>query len=130
MLDIPLTLHASGSLDVDAAWARYVDYDAWAGWAPHIVRVEADTSRIAPGATGHVSGPFGIGADFEVEAVDELARTWSWRAKAGPVTVRLWHAVEAQGSGSRTTLTMRGPAPVVVAYAPLARWSIGRLVQP
>ncbi|MHA3703330.1 SRPBCC family protein [Jatrophihabitans sp. YIM 134969] len=130
ILDIPITLHASGDLDADAAWARYVDYDAWAGWAPHIVRVDADTSRIAPGATGRVTGPFGVGADFVVETVDELARTWSWRATVGPITVRLWHAVDPHGSGSTTTLRMRGPAPVVVGYTPLARWAIGRLVQP
>ena len=129
LLDVPVTLRADGDLDVDAAWARYVDYDAWPGWAPHIVTVDADTSRIAPGATGRVTGPFGIGADFEVEAVDELARTWSWRARSGPITVALWHAVEPRGTGCRTVLKMRGPAPVLIGYAPLARWSLSRLVR-
>jgi hypothetical protein len=34
------------------------------------------------------------------------------------------------GDGARTTLTMSGPLPVLLGYAPLARLALGRLVRP
>jgi hypothetical protein len=45
------------------------------------------------------------------------------------VTLELGHDVFAQGSGSRTTLDITGPALVVVGYAPVARVALGRLVR-
>ena len=39
------------------------------------------------------------------------------------------HGVEPAGTGTRTTLAVDGPAPVVLAYVPLARVALGRLVR-
>ncbi len=128
--DLPLTLRAHGGADVTTAWDRYVDFARWSTWSPQISSVDADAARIAPGVTGRVHGPLGVGVDFVVDAVDELARTWSWTVRWGPVRLRRDHAVTSRGSGCATSLRVRGPAPVVLAYAPLARLALGRLVRP
>jgi hypothetical protein len=130
VFDVPVTLRASGRATVDTAWERYVDFSLWPTWSPQITGVETDAARIAPGVTGRVRGPLGVRVDFEVEAVDELARTWSWTARFGLVRLWLWHEVTARDHGCATALRVRGPAPVVVGYAPLARFALGRLVRP
>lgn len=130
MFDIPVTLRAAGRADVDVAWERYVDFAKWSDWSPQILGVETAAARIAPGVTGRVRGPLGVRVSFVVETVDELARTWSWVATFGPIRLWLGHAVWARGAGCATSLQVRGPAPVVAAYAPLARFALGRLVRP
>ena len=70
---------------------------------------------------------------FRVLAVDPAARVWTWQASAGPVVLRLHHGVAPDPAGSgrtRTTLRVTGPAPVVLAYAPVARLALRRLVRP
>jgi len=58
---------------------------------------------------------------FEVLAVDEQARTWSWRVRVGPVTLTLDHGIEDLGAdGTRTWLRTTGPALVVLPYSPVA----------
>ena len=58
---------------------------------------------------------------------------WAWTVRVGraPVAVQvdLEHGVLPRtGGGSLTWLTLTGPLPLVTAYAPLARYAIGRLV--
>ena len=125
-----VTLHASGSADAETAWGRYLAPQGWPGWAPQITRVEASARRIAPGVTGRVFGPLWVSVDFVVERVDENARTWTWRVHRGPITLRLHHAVAATDRGSMTSLGIEGPLPLVLGYAPLARFALGRLVRP
>ncbi len=91
--------------------------------------MQADAARIAPGVTGTVHGPLFVRVGFVVTAVDEVARTWAWDVRAGPVRMHLRHGVEARGGGSRTWLTIRGPALVVAAYLPVARIALHRLVR-
>lgn len=110
-------------------WERYADPGRWAGWAPQIRRVDTDAGRIAPGVTGTVHGPPGIRVRFVVTAVDEVARTWAWDVRAGPVRLHLRHGVAAGADGSRTWLTVRGPWPVPAAYLPVARIALHRLVR-
>lgn len=130
MLDLPLTLRAHGRADIEVAWERYVDFALWSTWSPQISSVAADASRIAPGVTGRVHGPLGVHVDFVIDAVDELARMWAWTVRLGPIRLVLEHGVAARGAGCSTWLRVRGPAPVVVGYAPLARLALGRLVRP
>ena len=74
-------------------------------------------------------GPCGVGVAFEILAVDHDKRCWTWRVTVAGVTLVLGHDVFAQRSGSRTTLDIAGPAPVVIGYAPIARIALGRLVR-
>jgi hypothetical protein len=123
-----LTLRARGPADVATAWERYAQFGKWPSWSPQISSVDASAERIAAGVTGTVAGPMWAAADFEIDAVDEDARTWSWTVRRKPLTVRLEHGVEHDNGGSSTWLTIDGPMPFVVPYAPIAQAALRRLV--
>lgn len=114
-------LRARGPAGPDEAWERYAELDRWPEWAPQISGVDAPARRLRAGLRGTVRAAGVIHVHFEVLHVDEAARTWSWRARLGPVTLRLEHGVEpADDSGARTWLRTTGPALVVLPYAPVA----------
>ncbi|MGY1622345.1 SRPBCC family protein [Geodermatophilus sp. SYSU D00965] len=125
-----LTLHATGPEAPAEVWERYAVPARWPEWAPQITGVELPVPRLAAGVHGRVRGPLGVALPFVVDAVDEPARRWSWTVALGPVRLHLLHWVaEGPDGGSTTGLRMAGPAPLVLGYAPLARWAIGRLVR-
>lgn len=123
----------SGPLPPAQVWERYADPHRWASWAPQIRRVETAAERIAPGVTGTVHGPLGLRIGFTVTAVDEAARTWAWDVRPRrpwlPLELHLRHGVDPHADGSATWLTVRGPAPVVAAYLPVARVALEFLVR-
>lgn len=122
-----------GGAGVDVAWARYDRPSRWPSWSPQLRVVDVDgPDRLRPGLRGSVRGPVPPALPFEVTAVDEPARTWSWTVHLGPVPLHLEHGVEPLPGrpGSRVTLRMTGPWPVVLGYLPLARLALGRLVGP
>ncbi len=126
-----LFLQASGPAPVTESWRRYAEPDRWPAWAPQVVgvRVDGGDTRIHPGMTGEVRSFLPPAAGFVVTAVDELARTWSWRVTLGPLHLTLDHGVEpCLDGGTSTWLRLRGPLPVLLAYAPLARAALRRLV--
>lgn len=129
-----LTLQAHGVAPVTLAWERYADPDRWSTWAPQIQRVETQMRRLEAGGAGRVhAGPFArptVKVPFRILAVDEPAREWSWEVRLGLVRLRLEHGVTAHLTGSSTWLRVIGPLPVVLAYAPVARLALGRLVEP
>ncbi|MFG3137151.1 SRPBCC family protein [Streptomyces sp. NPDC048211] len=117
-----------GAASVETVWQRYVRTAAWPMWAPQIRAVETE-AELRAGMRGRVVPVAGPSVAFVVEAVDHQARTWRWRVQAGPVRMRLWHAVRAgTPSGTETELRIDGPAPVVWAYALLAHRALRRLV--
>jgi hypothetical protein len=149
--ELRLTLVASGPTPVDIAWQRYEHLDLWPTWSPQLRSVSTDPplsteplpageapsrdraaepARLRPGLTGRVHGPAGVWARFEVLSVDAAAMRWTWRVRRGPVVVQLEHQVEssADTNGSRTRLTLSGPAPVILGYAPVAWYALHRLV--
>ncbi|HSK26424.1 MAG TPA: SRPBCC family protein [Jiangellales bacterium] len=136
MLDGTITLEARGDASPDTVWERYAEPARWPGWSPQIRRVELDgrRDRLAPGLTGAVHSYGPVPVRFTVSAVDEDARTWSWTVSVGPVHLALDHSVapddRVDGRGTLTTLAAHGPWPVLLAYAPLARLALGRLVRP
>lgn len=126
---VQTTLRATGPLPADAAWERYADLDRWTHWAPQISGVsvaEGRSRRLHEGLRGTVRAAGVVHVPFEVVAVDEAARTWSWRVRLGPVRLHLDHGIEeprpddAPHVRSRTWLRTTGPALVVLPYAPLA----------
>ncbi len=122
-------LAATGGADPATAWERYARPALWSSWAPQIRGVRTDVDRLRTGASGTVLGPVGVRVKFVVTDFDEVARTWSWTARLGPIRMKLTHAVEDFGDGgARTTLISEGPWPVLAGYIPLARWAISRLV--
>lgn len=127
-----LTIRARGDADVELAWERYADPALWSTWAPQIQRVETSMERLRAGGTGTVRAGLRprptLGVPFEVLAVDETRMEWSWRARLGPITMRLEHGVTREAKGSSTWVRVHGPLPVILGYAPLARLALGRLV--
>jgi hypothetical protein len=59
-----------------------------------------------------------------VTAVDEADSRWTWRVRLGPAALMIDHEV----ADGWTAVVLDGPAPVVVAYAPVARLALSRLV--
>lgn len=104
-------------------WARYLDPQRWSEWAPHIREVRAH-GPLRPGLEGEVIGTLGVRARFEVLDVDEEAGCWTWVVRSGPVRLRIEHEV-AEGLAG---LVLTGPAPAVMAYAPIARAALANLV--
>jgi hypothetical protein len=122
-------VQVTGPLSAARVWERYAAPARWAGWAPHIRQVDASADRIAPGVTGRVRGPLGVRVTFAVTDVDEQLWTWEWDVRCGPVRMHLRHGVVPDPRGATTWLVIRGPAPVVAAYLPVARLALGRLVR-
>ena len=125
-----ITLRARGSAPVDVAWERYARPRLWSTWSPQITSVRVDADRIAAGVRGTVYGHLGLRVEFVISAVDEAARTWAWRVGLGPLRMTPHHAVTADAGGSATSLTVTGPAPIVVGYLVPARLALSRLVRP
>ncbi len=128
---VELRLSAAGPVPPGVAWERYESLDRWPTWSPQLSRVDATPRRLRDGLAGRVVGPAGITAGFVVTEVDVAARRWSWTVKRWPITVELEHGVDADddvAGGSRTWLVLRGPAPLVLGYAPVAWYALHRLV--
>ena len=64
-------------------------------------------------------------APFRVLSVEPEAGRWSWEVRTGPVRLRIDHEVE----DGRAAITIEGPGPAVLAYAPVARLALSRLVR-
>lgn len=126
-----MTTYVNGPATVEVAWERYADPALWSTWAPQIRSVEVDqegATRIRPGLTGTVHAAFGIDVRYTVTEVDEAARRWAWTARPPGFTMHLTHTVEQHPTGTRTGLAVDGPALVLLAYLPVARLALRRLV--
>jgi hypothetical protein len=104
-------------------WEAYADPDRWSEWAPQIRPVDAP-GRLREGLEGTVTGLFGVRVRFRVTSVDAEAGRWAWEVRAGVMRLRIDHEVE----DGRAAITIDGPAPAVLAYAPVARLALARLV--
>ena len=123
-------LAAVGPAEPDVVWDRYIHPEQWSGWSPQIRGVDSADSPVQAGSRGRVHGPLGVRVDFVVLDVDHEKRCWNWRVVLlGGIGLTLGHAVEQRGSGTRTTLDISGPAPIVLGYAPMAYLALTRLVR-
>lgn len=125
------TVSANGSAAPELVWQRYRDLGCWPTWSPQIARVEtepASATALAAGLTGRVLPVVGPGVPFEVLAVDEVARRWSWRVRIAGVSVVMEHTVTPTADGTSAGLLLDGPLLLIAGYAPLARIALGRLV--
>lgn len=128
MLTLRRELVVDGPRDAGDVWDRYVRPARWPEWSPQIRSVDYDRERLAPGTSGVVHGLGGLRVPFRVRDVDEAARRWTWSASALGVRLDLEHTVAPHGAGTRTGLTVEGPAPAVAGYLPAAWWALRRLV--
>ena len=127
--DLRVRLSARGPVDPELAWQRYHRLALWPTWSPQVRSVSAAQPELAAGMHGRVHGPVGITVNFVVLAVDPVARRWTWTVSRGPLRLHLQHGVQPDpGGGCRSWLTLDGPAPVLLAYLPLAGYALHRLV--
>lgn len=129
-LTTTITVRARGDGDLDRAWLHYRTPALWSRWSPQIRSVDTDHPHrpVAVGTAGTVHGPAGARVSFVVTDVDAAARQWTWQVQAGLITLELEHGVVDTGRGTQAWARINGPLPVVLAYAPLARLALGRLV--
>lgn len=119
-----LRLEARGPASAEVMWSAYADTSRWSAWAPQIRRVDPE-GPLVEGMEGQVHGPWGANARFEVTLVDRAAGRWAWRVHAGPARFRIGHEV----ADGMTAVEIQGPAPFVLAYAPVARLALERLAR-
>lgn len=115
-----------GNATPETVWERFARPAQWAGWAPHIRRVECEAERITVGTRGVVHGPWPTRVSFVVDEVDAAGRRWTWSVGRA-VSITMAHGVEPDGAGSR--VWVRLPAVVGVPYLPLLRWALRRLAR-
>jgi hypothetical protein len=120
-------IEARGPAPAEEVWDRYLTLSRWPEWSPQISRVEASADQLALGVRGTVYVAGVLPLAFTVTSCRPDDRAWSWRVRLGPVTLDLDHAVYPAGSGSRTTVSLAGPALLVAAYTPLAQLALRRL---
>lgn len=125
-----LRLSATGALPPGHAWARYTEPRRWSTWSPHIREVDYPHEVIEPDTVGRVTGIGGIVAVFRIESVDHEARAWSWSVRSGPLRLAFEHGVDDADGGSEAWVVIHALWPIILGYAPVARWSMGRLVTP
>jgi hypothetical protein len=119
-----MRVEAVGPASRRTMWEAYVDPSRWPSWAPQIRSVRP-LERLRPGLRGDVKGRVGTRVRFEVMEVDEAAGRWTWWIELGPARLTIDHEV----ADGRTAVVLDGPAPVVIAYAPVARLALSRLVR-
>jgi hypothetical protein len=126
---VKLSIGANGPAAPGAVWDRYLRPEHWSEWSPQITSVNYPADEIADGGRGTVNGPCGIGLDFVILHVDTEKHCWTWRVKPVGIELVMTHAVLPHDGGTRTTLEIDGPPPIIVGYAPIARIALGRLVR-
>ena len=52
-----------------------------------------------------------------------------WSVRTGPLRLRFEHGVEPAGTGSTAWAVVHALRPLALAYAPVARLALGRLVR-
>ncbi|MBL7255702.1 SRPBCC family protein [Paractinoplanes lichenicola] len=117
-----------GPRDVGDAWDRYVQPARWAEWSPQIRSVDYAEPELRERTGGVVHGPLGVRVPFVILRVSP-PQSWLWAVFVAGASVQLSHRVEPAATGTRATLMINGPAPMVLGYLPLARLALRRLVK-
>ena len=125
-----LSMAVRGPRPADDVWDRYVRPQRWPQWSPQIRSVLYPAELLSAQTVGVVRGPAGLRVRFRILDVVTTGpvRSWSWSVWVAGVRLHLRHTVKATPTGTRTDLTVRGFAPAVLLYLPMARWALHRLV--
>ncbi len=125
-----MRIAASGPRSIEEVWADYTHPSAWPSWAPQIRSVHGVGDPITAGDRGVVHGPVVLRVPFRIESIDQVARRWTWRVGVGPLSVVLDHGVDAMEAGCCAWADVHAPGVAVLAYSPIARLALRRLVDP
>ncbi len=103
--------HFSITVDIhappDQVWVVMSDVERWPGWTPTVTSIQrVDRGPLAVGSRAHIRQPKLPPAVWQVTELDEgKGFTWVTRSPGVRVTARHW--VEADGGGSRATLSIQ-----------------------
>lgn len=116
-------LTAESTAAPEAAWSLIAEPRRWSQWAPHLRGAwNLGTPEVEAGRLGAAKLLGIVPVPARILDVDP-GRAWTWRV--GPLT--LVHAVDPRPSGSRVSMILDGPAPIVLAYAPVVQLLTNRL---
>lgn len=105
------------------AWSLLARPRRWAEWAPHVRGAWGlGEPEVQAGKVGAAKLMGVVPVPARITEVDP-GRSWTWHV--GPLA--LDHAVEARSGGCRVVTTLRGPAPIVLAYGPVVALMMRRL---
>ena len=91
----------------DRVWAILSDVERWHEWTPSITKIQLlDPAPLAVRSRARILQPKLRPAAWQVTELDQAARTFAWVTRAPGVQVVGWHGVEANGAGSKVTLTL------------------------
>jgi hypothetical protein len=105
-------------------WTRCRDVDRWPTWMTFVRGVEA-AGPLRPGLEGDLLLPGGLRLGFGVLEVNEAGPSWTLELELGPIRLLIDHRVD-EGFG---LAEITGPFPFPLAFAPLARRSLSRLLR-
>jgi carbon monoxide dehydrogenase subunit G len=105
----------------DKVWAVYADVERWPEWTPVMQKIERlEDGPLALGSTARIEAK---GGPPSVWTVTELTdgRSFTWEARARGVRLVAWHAIEADGDGSKVKLGVRMTGLMATLLGPFLR---------
>lgn len=105
-------------------WARCRDPERWPSWLALVRGVRA-RGLLRPGLEGELVLVGRLRVSFDVLDVDDVGTTWTRLVRLGPFRLRIEQRVDEGFAWILAT----GAFPLVLAYAPLARRSLSRLLR-
>jgi hypothetical protein len=105
-------------------WARCREPERWSTWMTLVRRVDTD-GPLHPGLEGSLMLAGGVRVAFDVLEVNDLGPSWTRQLRLGPVRLFVDHHVD-EGFG---LVEITAPFPIALAYVPLARRSLSRLLR-
>ncbi len=87
-------------------WAMLRDIERWPEWTPTVTSIQrVDRGPLAVGSRARIRQPKLLPAEWQVSELEE-GRSFTWVSRSPGVRVTARHWVEADGGGSRVTLSL------------------------
>lgn len=91
----------------DRVWAVMSDIERWPEWTPTVASIQrVDPGPLAVGSRARIRQPKLPPAEWQVTELDE-GRNFTWVTRRPGVRMTARHWVEADGGGSRATLSLQ-----------------------
>ena len=104
-LDFQITVDIEAS--PDKVWAVTRDIERWPEWTPTVTSVRRlDKGPFAVGSCAVIRQPKLLPAKWRVTELDDERRSFTWLMRGPGMRIQARHGVEANGQGSRATLSI------------------------
>ena len=103
-----LTITVEIQASPDRVWAVMRDIERWPEWTSTVTSIERlDRGPFAVGSRARIRQPKLLPAVWEVSELDETRKQFTWVTRGPAMQVTARHQVEANGVGSRATLSIQ-----------------------